>query len=117
MWGLLSFLPAPAWIGAAALIALALGVWAWRWKKVDAVKTVGLFISPFIFAYNLMPLHVMFKPRRALLAMAALSWLGFVIADLQSNDRASALVAVCALILFGREWQAQTKLRRKSEDV
>ncbi len=79
--------------------------------------TTGLLISPFIFAYNLMPLCVMFKPRRALLARAALSWLGFVIADLQSNDRASALVAVFALILFWREWWKQNKLRRKSEDV
>lgn len=79
--------------------------------------TTGLFISPFIFAYNLMPLYVMFKPRRVLLAMAALSSFGFVIADLQSNARASALVAVFALILFLREWWKQTKLRRKSEDV
>ncbi len=72
---------------------------------MDAVETVGLLSSPFIFAYNLMPLYVMFRRMRVLLAMAALSWLGFAIAALESNDRASALVALFALavIFFNKD--------------
>lgn len=114
LWGLLSFLPGAAWVGAAVLIAVGLGVWAWRWKEIRAVEAVGLFISPFIFAYNLMALYAMFRSRRVLLAMAALSWLGFYIADTQSNDRASALPAALALILLAREW---FKRRRASSAV
>ena len=70
------------------------------------VATVSLLISPFIFAYNLMPLYVMFRRARVLLAMAGLSWVAFVIADMQSNDRASAVVALFALAVLWREWRS-----------
>lgn len=107
MWGLLSFLPVPWWWIVGGGIALGLVVWAWRTKKTDAVESAGLFLSPFVFAYNLMPLYTMFRKTWVLLTMAALSWIGFYIADLQSNDRASALVTVFVLLLFIREGQAR----------
>lgn len=105
LWGLLSFLPSLAWLVGGGIIALVLVIWAWRTKKTDIVETVGLFISPFIFAYNLTPLYVMFRQTWVLIAFAILSWIGFYIADLQSNDRASALVTVLALILQFRLWR------------
>lgn len=110
LWGLLSFLPSYLWLASGALISFILIIWAWRVRKIDQVETVGLFISPFIFAYNLMPLYVMFRRAWILIAMVVISWLGFFIADAQSNDRASALVAVFALILFFREWQSRRTL-------
>ncbi|MBI4675639.1 MAG: DUF2029 domain-containing protein [Chloroflexi bacterium] len=115
LWGMLSFLPAPVWFGVVVLIAVALIVWVWRWKNVDAVETLGLFLSPFIFAYNYIPLYTMFKSSRVLLAMAALSWFGFWIADMQSNDRASALVAVFAIILFARQWLRERHSQKPDE--
>lgn len=105
MWGLLSFLPSPLWLAAGSAIALALVVWAWRTKKTDLVASVGLFISPFVFAYNLTPLYVMFRQTWVLAALVVLSWIGFFVADLQSNDRASALVTVLALVLLFRTWR------------
>lgn len=109
LWGLLSFLPMPWWLVVGGLLAATFSVWAWRTRRVDAVETVGLLASPFIFAYNLMPLYVMFRRTRVLLAMAALSWLGFAMAALESNDRASALVALFALaVLFFNKDSART---------
>lgn len=107
LWGLLSFLPSPLWLLSGAVIALGLVVWAWRTKKTDIVESVGLFISPFVFAYNLTPLYVMFRQTWVLIALAVLSWIGFFIADLQSNDRASALVTVLALGLLFRAWRSR----------
>lgn len=105
LWGLLSFLPVPLWLALVGVLAVGLVVWAWRTKKTDVVEGVGLFLSPFVFAYNLMPLYVMFPKPWILVSMAALSWIGFYIADMQSNDRASALVTVFALALLFREWR------------
>lgn len=115
LWGLLSWLPAPFWFISGGVIALALIVWAWRSQKTDIVETVGLFVSPFVFAYNLMPLYAMSKRPLILAAMAALSWLGFYIADLQSNDRASALTTVLVLLLFWREWRAGSWMLRRAK--
>lgn len=115
LWGLLSWLPPPFWVVCGGVIALALVVWAWHSKKTDVIETVGLFISPFVFAYNLMPLYVMFKRPWVLAAMAALSWLGFYIAGLQSNDRASALTTLLVLGLFLREWRAGSWTPRREQ--
>jgi Glycosyltransferase family 87 len=100
LWGLLSFLPGPLWLGSSALIALALVVWVWRRSEFDLVTTVGLFLSPFIFSYNLMPLCLFVRDSRLLWALTALSWIAFWIAAQESNDRASALVAVAVLIVL-----------------
>lgn len=115
LWGLLSFLPMPWWLIVAGMIALSLVVWAWRTRKIDVVETVGLFISPFIFAYNLMPLYVMFRQKRVLAVVAALSWIGFGIAAMQSNDRGSALVAVFVLLLFALELPRSQPRAKRAE--
>ncbi len=101
LWGLLSFLPPPVWIASAALLALAAVIWAWRSKDFDIVTAVGLFISPFIFSYNLMPLTLMLRKSRLLLGWTVLSWVTFGIAAWDSSDRASGLLTVAVLaVLF-----------------
>ncbi len=97
LWGLLSFLPAPLWLGSASLIALSLVIWAWRRNDFDLVTTVGLAISPFIFSYNLMPLFLLVRDLRVLWGLTALSWIAFGLGALQSNDRASALITLAVL--------------------
>ncbi len=115
LWGLLSFLPTPVWLVTAGLITVVLIVWAWRTGKVEIVAAVGLLVSPLIFAYNLMPLYAMFRRGRILLAMAALSWVGLAIANLQSNDRADALVAVFAVtVLFWQWWREPRSVSHSS---
>jgi hypothetical protein len=115
LWGVLSFLPPMLWLGSGALIALALVVWAWRTRDTDTVQATGLFISPFIFAYNLMPLYVMFGRAWVLTVMVALSWVGFFIADAQSNDRASALVTVFALAVLYHAQRGRTAGEAKAK--
>ncbi len=97
LWGLLSFLPDPLWLISASLLTLALVIWSWRRADLDLVTTVGLFISPFIFSYNLMPLFLLIRESRLLIGLTALSWIAFGIAALQENDRASALLTLAVL--------------------
>ncbi len=104
LWGLLSWLPPPFWLVCAALLALALAVWAWRKNDFDLVATVGLFVSPFIFSYNITPLVGLVRRERVLLGLTILSWVTFGIAALQSNDRAEGLItlSILAVLIYFR---------------
>ncbi len=113
IWGLMSWLPGPLWLASGALIALGLIVWAWRKNDFDLVATVGLFVSPFIFSYNILPLVALIRQERFLLGLTVLSWITFAVAALQSNDRAGALMTLAILSMltcFKRpEWRFLTR--------
>ena len=100
LWGLLSFLPTPLWIATGLLLTLGAIIYAWRSNDFDIVTAVGLLISPFIFSYNLVPLTLMLRDSRLLLGFAALSWITFSVAALQSNDGASALLTLAVLLVL-----------------
>ncbi len=100
VWGLLAFLPSALWLPIAALVAAAMIVWVWRKDDFDLIAAVGLLISPFIFSYNLVPLLALRLTRNALIGFTGLSWLTFVIAAWQLNDRAAVLCTFWVLIVL-----------------
>ena len=97
VWGLLAFLPASLWLSIAGLVAVALAVWAWRKNDFDIVASVGLFVSPFIFSYNLMPLVALARRRSFLIGFTLISWFTFALSAWLLTDGPSALLAVGAL--------------------
>jgi hypothetical protein len=59
--------------------------------------TPGLFISPFIFSYNLLPLFAFLRRPLALIGFVVLSWVAFIVAAWAFNDRAAALLTMFTL--------------------
>jgi hypothetical protein len=102
VWGLLAVLPSDVWLPISALVVAAIVVWAWRRDHFDVVAAAGLFVSPFIFSYNLLPLVALRLSRQVLIVFTVLSWLAFVIAAWQLNDRAAALITLVVLIALAR---------------
>jgi hypothetical protein len=98
VWGLLAFLPSPAWLPIAGLCATVLVIWAWRMKSFDRVVAVGLFVSPFVFSYNLMPLLAIVRKPVLLIVLTIASWLAFGIGALQLSDAASASLTLLSLV-------------------
>lgn len=94
VWGLAAFLPSPLWLVAAALVSAALIVWAWRKQDLRITAAVGLFISPFIFSYNLLPLLALTKRPRLMIGFTVLSWIAFLISACSLNDAAAALITL-----------------------
>lgn len=97
LWGLLSFLPPFLWISLAGLVVPALAIWAWRRNDFDLVASVGLFVSPFVFSYNLLPLVALVRRRSFLIGFTLLSWLTFALSAWFVSDGPSALLAVGAI--------------------
>jgi hypothetical protein len=109
VWGLLSFLPSSVWLPVSALVVAAIVVWVWRRDDFDLVAVAGLFVSPFIFSYNLLPLVVLRLSRWMLIAFAVMSWLAFVVAAWQLNDRAAAVIALTILVVLARQKSPQSE--------
>jgi hypothetical protein len=103
VWGLLSFLPAPLWLIGAGLLTIAAIVWAWRKNDIDIVAATGLFISPFIFSYNLILLAVTIRSSLFWIGWTMLSWVAFGIAIWQLNDRAAVLLTLVVLVELVRQ--------------
>jgi len=106
VWGLLAVLPAPVWLPVSALVVAAIVVWAWRRDHFDIVAAAGLFVSPYIFSYNLLPLLALNLSQRVLLGFTVASWLAFGIATWQLNDRAAALITLGVLIALTRRYRS-----------
>ena len=107
VWGLLSFLPTPLWLVSAAVLSIGLVIWAWRTSRFDWVASVGLFISPFIFSYNLLPLLTLVRKPAFLIGFTVLSWITFGIGAIVLGDGASALLTV--LVLAALVWQGRER--------
>lgn len=107
IWGLLSFLPMPIWLVSAAALSMGLVIWAWHKSRFEWVASVGLFISPFIFSYNLLPLTVMIRKPLFLIGFTLLSWIAFGIGAIVLGDGASALLSV--LVLVALLWQERRR--------
>ncbi len=103
VWGLLAILPAAVWLPITALVVAGLVIWTWRTNDFDLITTAGLFASPFIFSYNLLPLFVLVRHRFMLIGLVLLSWFAFVASAVQLNDRTAALMTV--LVLGVLLWQ------------
>jgi hypothetical protein len=115
VWGLLSFLPTPIWLVSAAVVSIGLVIWAWRTNRFDWVASVGLFISPFIFSYNLTPLLTLVRQPAFLIAFTVLSWIAFGVGALVLGDGASALLAVVTLVALVWERQDRPGTVRQTE--
>jgi hypothetical protein len=98
LWGLLAFLPPPWWLAAGALGSIGMIVWAWRKNDLDVVAATGLFISPFVFSYNTLPLLAMVRQPVFLIAYTVISWIAFGISAVALSDSASALLTVTVLV-------------------
>jgi hypothetical protein len=101
-------LPSSAWIPVSALVVLAIVLWAWRKDEFDFIAAAGLLVSPFLFSYNLTPLLVLVRAPLVLLGFTVLSWITFVIAAWQSNDRAAALLTLFVLIELVRRERSRS---------
>ena len=113
VWGLLSFLPASLWLPITALVVAAIVIWVWRRDDFDLTVATGLFVSPFIFSYNLLPLVALRLSQRMLIAFTVMSWFAFGIAAWWLNDRAAAVITLVVLIaLARREWELHEENRR-----
>lgn len=97
VWGLLAVLPAEVWLPISALVVAIIVIWSWRRDNFDLTVAAGLFVSPFIFSYNLLPLVVLRLSRRMLVTFTVLSWLAFLVAAWQMNDRAAAVITLLIL--------------------
>ncbi len=106
VWGLLAVLPASVWLPVSAVVVAAIVVWAWRRDNFDLVAAAGLFVSPYIFSYNLLPLLALNLSRRVLVGFTIASWLAFGIATWQLNDRAAALITLGVLIELARKYRS-----------
>ena len=103
VWGLLSFLPTPLGLASAVVISIGLVIWAWCKSRFDWVASVGLFISPFIFSYNLLPLLTLVRKPAFLIGFTVLSWIAFGVGAIVLGDGASALPTV--LVMGALLWQ------------
>lgn len=113
VWGLLAVLPAEVWLPISALVVAAIVIWAWRRDDFDLTVATGLFVSPFIFSYNLLPLVALRLSQRMLIAFTVMSWFAFGIAAWWLNDRAAAVITLVVLIaLARREWELHEENRR-----
>lgn len=97
VWGLLAVLPAEVWLPISALVVAIIVIWSWRRDNFDLTVAAGLFVSPFIFSYNLLPLVVLRLSRRMLVTFTVMSWLAFLVAAWQMNDRAAAVITLLIL--------------------
>jgi hypothetical protein len=109
VWGVLAFLPAPLWLPVTASVVAAIVIWAWRKDRFDVIATVGLFVSPYIFSYNLTPLLVLLRRKLIMFGLAVLSWFTFMIAAWQSNDRAAAFITLAILVVLLAERRCAEK--------
>jgi hypothetical protein len=98
VWGLLAVLPASVWLPITALVVAIIIIWVWRRDDFDLIAATGLFISPFIFSYNLLPLVALRLERKILIGFTVMSWLAFGVAAWQLNDRAAALVTLVIIV-------------------
>jgi hypothetical protein len=103
VWGLLAFLPASLWLPVTALVVAAIVIWVWRRDDFDLVAVAGLFVSPFIFSYNLLPLWALIRSPIILVMLTVASWVAFVIAANAWNDAAAALIALASLVWLVRQ--------------
>lgn len=97
IWGLLSFLPVPLWLGSAVVLVAIIVIWAWRQKNIDITVASGLLVSPFIFSYNLMPLTLLVSRPLFWVSLTVLSWLAFGLSALVSGDGPEALLTLVVL--------------------
>ncbi len=102
LWGLLSFLPGPAWLAAGGLATAAIVIWAWRRNDFDLIAAAGLLVTPVIISYDLSLLTLLFKDTRAWVALAFVSWLAFVISAWQLNEGVYVILTLSILIRLGQ---------------
>lgn len=98
IWGLVSFLPFPVWVGLAGLISVVVVLWAWRRSRFDELAAAGMLVNPVIISYDLvlltLPVH---KPRGLLLVIAA-GLAAFLLSALWLNEAPFLLVTLATLL-------------------
>lgn len=113
VWGLSSFLPPLLWLPITGIVVAAIIVWAWRRDNFDVVAATGLFVSPFVFSYNLMPLFAIVREPVFLIALTIVSWVAFGISAIVLSDAASVSITVLALIVVGLQGNRGTMPREE----
>ena len=111
VWGVLSFLPTPAWIALAGLATVAIFVWAWRKNDFDLISTAGLLVNPLIISYDQTLLTTIIRDSRLWVVLTGVSWIAFGVsaAGLVSGEGPSAMTTLAVLIMLALQRRAQTR--------
>ena len=103
VWGLLSFLPVPVWLGLAGVLTLGVIVWAWRTNTFDLIAIANFLVNPISISYDLTLLTLVPMRLQVWLILVPLSWICFAINAWRLNEGAFVFTTLAMLVFALRE--------------